>query len=353
MDREVKNASVRPIIFWEGLPVCGLLMKQVSDVFGENLVITATRSATTFQALESVLGRKIIWLDDADDIWKRKDEFGDRNLIIHTGWTHKGWLKYDQQMKKRFGAKTVIMVDNRFRKNLRQRIGAVYFRLCLKKYFDGAFVPGKEGRQLMRFLGMDSNRIYTGIYGAYEGIFKETNPIENRENEFLFVGQLIERKAVDVLIESFSKYRREGGKWDLRIIGDGPLENICKGDGIILEDFAQPDIVAQKMNQAKVLVLPSRDDNWGTVVCEAAACGMQIISTKTAGASADIIQNGKNGIVLDAINADELKKVFLYFENLSEDSLKEGSKISKDIASRYGSRAYYRSFMKIVADFFS
>jgi glycosyltransferase involved in cell wall biosynthesis len=176
-------------------------------------------------------------------------------------------------MKKHQNAKIVAMVDNRYRGNLRQYLGAIWFRLYLKKYFDAVLVPGKSGQKLMKFLGMDPSRIYTGLYGAYEGIFNETNPIEIRNKEFLFVGQLIERKSVDVLIDAFKAYRQAGGAWHLRLVGDGPLKDICTGDGIILESFTEPKEIARKMNQARVLVLVSRDDNWGTVVCEGAACG--------------------------------------------------------------------------------
>lgn len=221
--------KIKPIIFWEGFPVCGLLLKKVADELKENLIITATRPAVSFGNLENILGHKIIWLDDANDIWKRREEFNDRNLIIHTGWVHKGWRKYDAHMKKRTGAKTVAMVDNRFRGDLRQILGAVYFRLFFKKYFDATFVPGKSGRKLMKFLGMHSSRIYSPNYGAYEGIYKETKTITKREKEFLFVGQLINRKGVNVLLEAFDAYRRGGRVLDAPYARRRPIKEYVQG----------------------------------------------------------------------------------------------------------------------------
>jgi glycosyltransferase involved in cell wall biosynthesis len=345
---ETEKKEIKPIIFWEGFPACGLLVKKVADTFGDDIIILATRATVPFSGIEEKLGHRIIWIDDANDIGKRKEEFHDRNFIIHTGWRYRGWLKYDQKMKKYNNAKVVVAVDNRYRGDLRQYAGALWFRLCLKKYFDAALVPGKSGEKLMQFLGMDPSRIYTGLYGAYEGIFKETVPIEKRNKEFLFVGQLNERKSVDVLITAFKKYRQRGGTWNLRLIGDGPLKDICQGEGIIVEGFAQPDIIAQKMNNAKVFVLPSRDDNWGTVVCEAAACGMHVIAAKTVGASEDIIRKEINGTVINS--PAELEKIFSLFENMSEDMLKEGSKISKEIAGNYDSNAYWKTFLKMTEE---
>lgn len=345
-----ESTEIKPIIFWDGFPVCALLIKKVAEEFKEKLVVVATHPTVPFTGLEEIFGHKIIWLKDANDIWKRRKEFGDRNFVIHSAWAYPGWLRYGKEMRKRNGAKVIVAVDNRYRGDLRQKMGAIWFRFYLKKHFDAALVPGKSGQKLMKFLGMQPSRIYTGLYGAYEGIFKEIIPIEKRNKEFLFVGQLIPRKAVDVLVEAFTKYKEEGGAWNLRIVGSGPLQNICHGAGIIWEDFAQPEENAMKMNQAKVLVLPSRDDNWGTVVCEAAACGMHIIASPFAGASEDIIRENVNGIVLKELTVEALKNSFSYYENLPESSLIEGSKVSEEIAKQYSSASYLQAFAKMIKD---
>ena len=348
-EKDIKNI-IKPIIFWVGFPACGLLVKKVADEFKDELIIVATRPEVPFQGLEEYLGHKIIWFNNPNDIWEHREEFRDRNLVIHTGWRYEGWLKYDKFVKKKNNAKVIVSVDNRFRGDLRQMFGAIYFRLYLKRFFDAVLVPGKSGIKLMKFLGMDESKIYTGLYGAYEGIFQEVTPIENRNKEFLFIGQLIKRKSVDILIRAFKEYRKNGGSWNLRLVGNGPLGDICHGDGIILEDFAQPNEIAKKMNHAKALVLLSKDDNWGTVVCEAAACGMNILTTKTVGASEDIVREGINGTILNDITVSNIQKALFYFENLTEKILKDGSSVSKEIAKKYDSEAYFNSFMKMIVD---
>lgn len=344
------NTTIKPILFWEGFPACGLLLKRVTEQFKDNLIIVATKPLVPFQNLEELLGHNIIWLDDVNDIWDRKDEFSDRNFVVHTGWSHQGWLKYDNFVKEKNDAKVIVVVDNHFKKNLRQFLGAFYFRFKLNKYFDAAFVPGREGQKLMKYLGMPENRIYVGNYGAYEEIYKDTKPIGKRNDEFLYVGQLNTRKSVDILIDAFDRYRKSGGIWNLRILGDGPLRDICQGDGIIFEGFTQPHEVAKKMSESKVFLLISREDHWGTVVCEAAACGMNLITTKTVGATVDIVRNNINGIVLDDIKSECLVDVFKYYEQLEENILINGSKVSKGIAQGYDSYAYYTAFMKMIYD---
>ncbi len=348
MTEKEKNllGKVKPIIFWHGFPACGLLLRKIADELKKNVVICGTKMGTP-EEIENLLGHSIIWFDNPNDIWERRSEFSDRNLIIHSGWTFKGWRKYDRFMKKNFNAKVVVMTDNRYRGNLRQYIGAIWFRLFLKRPFDSAFVPGKEGWKLMKFLGLDASKIFTGLYGAYEGIYKEIVPIEKRKNEFLFVGQLIKRKSIDILIKAFCEYKRAGGNWNLKIIGDGPLKSICHGNGISREGFSQPRVIAAKMNEAKVLVLVSRNDNWGTVVCEAAACGMHLITSKNVGATADIVENGINGIIIKHIHENDLRNAFFAYENMSEDQFRQGSKISKIITNRYNSEAFFKTFLKI------
>jgi glycosyltransferase involved in cell wall biosynthesis len=351
MDNRGPN-NFKPIIFWEGFPVCALLLKKVADELGDNLVIVATKAKVPFWGIDKFLGHEIVWLDDPNDIWKRHNEFSDRNFVIHTGWTHRGWLCFDKYLRKLNQAKIVVAVDNRFRGDVRQILGAAYFRLVLKKNFDAAIVPGKSGKKLLKFLGMPEAKVYSPVYGAFEGIYNRKNEITDRRSEFLFVGQLIHRKGVDVLINAFNEYRKKGGTWDLRLCGDGPLRNICSGDGIVCEDFAQPNEVADKMNEAKVLVLPSRDDNWGTVVCEAAACGMHLLASKMVAASEDIIKDGKNGIILDGLSENAILNSFFYFEKLSQESLARGSELSVTIAKQYDSQAYFNAFHKMVKDLF-
>jgi glycosyltransferase involved in cell wall biosynthesis len=343
---------IRPIIFWEGFPVCGLLLKKVVKHFGNKLIIVATRPLVPFSELEVMLGHKIIWLDSADDIWERKEEFSDRNFILHTGWNHKGWLKYDKYIKNKNNAKVFVVVDNHFKKNLRQLVGALYFRLVLKKYFDGAFVPGREGQRLLKYFGMPEDKIYVGNYGAFEGIYKCKKPIDKRKKEFLYVGQLSHRKSVDILIDGFSHYKKNGGTWSLRIIGDGYLNSICTNvDGVIQEGFLQPNDIVDRMNDSKVFILISREDHWGTVVCEAAACGMNIITSKGVGSTVDIVRNNINGLVLDELDYHTLSNALFYYQSLNNELLSIGSSVSTGIAKGYDSTTYYSAINKMLHDF--
>ena len=350
MLKQESKILLRPLIFWEGFPACGLLLKKVADELGEDLVVVATKPAVPFLGLEEELGHKIIWLNEPNEIWSRRDEFSDRNFVLHTGWGHGDWLKFDRFLKKKNNVKIVLVSDNRFRNDFRQWLGAIYFRFFLRRYFDGAFTPGISGKKLLAFLGMPKDHIYSPNYGAYEGIFKSTRQINERRNEFLFVGQLIKRKSIDLVIQAFKEYKLEGGRWSLRISGDGPLAALCEGGAIFLEGFLQPNEVAERMNNAKAFIFPSRDDNWGTALCEAAACGMLLVSAKSTGASFDILTDEENGYLLEKITKEDIKRAMFRIERMSNEELASGSAESIRVAGRFDSGAYYEAFKKMQND---
>jgi glycosyltransferase involved in cell wall biosynthesis len=62
-------------------------------------------------------------------------------------------------------------------------------------------------------------------------------------------------------------------------------------------------------------VLPSRFDGWGAVVNEALMVGTPVICSDRCGAS-DVIENGRNGYVFEADNADALlQRLHCFFED--------------------------------------
>jgi glycosyltransferase involved in cell wall biosynthesis len=325
-------------------------MKGLADYFGYDLKILATKAQVPFGDIELMLGRKVHWLDDPNQIWEQRHQFADRNFIIHTNWSFPGWLKYDKWMKKR-GATIVVALDNTYNGSIRQWIGAIWFRFWLKRFFDAAFVPGRASYEYMLFLGMQPERIFTGYYGAYEGIYFPGKPINKRPNDFLFIGQLISRKGIDLLLDAYKEYRLKGGFYSLRIAGMGPFRNQCFGEGVIYEGHVQePEQVADLMRGARFLLVPSRKDHWATVVCEAMACGTPVIATKYVGSTSDLLIDGVNGILVDELSKPELVKALFLAEQFNPDELSRAEVISIESAKNYQSNAYKNAFKKMLLD---
>jgi glycosyltransferase involved in cell wall biosynthesis len=345
----MKNLQPKILFFWEGFPPCGLLLFEIKKLYGDNLTILATRANVNFPDFEILYpDLNIRWLDNPNQIWELKNLYSDYKIIIHTGWAHSGWLKYSKWMKRKISSKVFLTVDNIYNGTLRQYLGAIYFRFKLKNLYDGVFVPGWASVKYLRFLGMPINKIFCGYYGAFEEIYYSNISITERNKEFLFVGQLIFRKGLDKLINAFKLYRMNGGTWNLRISGSGPLENLCLGDGIIFDKFLSPIECASKMRNSRCLILPSKDEHWGTVVCEAAASGMLILLSTNVGSTYDLLRNGINGYSFEANSEIDLFKKLQLISNWNTSRALIGSNVSISISKAYDSKSFFNGFLSML-----
>jgi glycosyltransferase involved in cell wall biosynthesis len=125
---------------------------------------------------------------------------------------------------------------------------------------------------------------------------------------FLYVGRLIERKNIDVLIRAVRRLTDE--QIALVIAGTGEeqakLEALAQGDGrVIFAGRVAPNELPLYYALGDALVLPAREEPWGLVVNEAMACGLAVIAHRHCGAAVDLV-GCDNGVALDTFEVDEL-----------------------------------------------
>ncbi len=135
-------------------------------------------------------------------------------------------------------------------------------------------------------------------------------PATGEEFRYLFVGRLIERKGIDVLLEAFRQVR--GG--ELRIVGDGPLRELVESAAahdprIRLLGYRDGAALANAFREAHLLIVPSLYEPWGLVVHEGLAHGLPVVVTDQVGAGDDLIDSGTNGYVVRAGSAHALAEV--------------------------------------------
>jgi glycosyltransferase involved in cell wall biosynthesis len=140
----------------------------------------------------------------------------------------------------------------------------------------------------------------------------------------LFVGQLIERKGIFILLEAIEKLLETHQSFHLSIIGSGilkddiqqfikakNLQNVVELLGVI-----DSQNVHKYIAQADLLILPSVFDGWGIVVNEALQSGIPVLVSDQCGAK-ELINHGKNGVIFKANNLNDLKEKLTYFIELS------------------------------------
>ena len=137
---------------------------------------------------------------------------------------------------------------------------------------------------------------------------------EEDKVEVIFVGQIIHRKGIDLLIEAVNPLFDRYGGLALSIIGSGEMkpalveqvDSLGLSGRVSFEDAISPTQIPARVAAADLLVLPSRWDGWGVVVNEAFAVGVPVVASDRCGA-ADLIENGVNGYVFRSGHVAELR----------------------------------------------
>lgn len=121
---------------------------------------------------------------------------------------------------------------------------------------------------------------------------------------FLFCGQMIARKGLDLLLAAFTQLPSRarlllvGREAELpRLLGPLPAEVRAR---IEYAGFQPPEELARFFAQADVFVLPSRYDGWGVVVNQALGAGLPIICSDMVGAGHDLVTEDVNGHLFPA-----------------------------------------------------
>jgi glycosyltransferase involved in cell wall biosynthesis len=121
--------------------------------------------------------------------------------------------------------------------------------------------------------------------------------------DLIFVGQLITRKGVDLLLDALAS--RRGENWRLQVVGDGTSrsELLAQTRALGLESRVTftgnlpHEATRTRIRTADCLILPSRWDGWGAVVNEALQCGTYVLVSDVCGASATVVGSTARGRV--------------------------------------------------------
>jgi GalNAc-alpha-(1->4)-GalNAc-alpha-(1->3)-diNAcBac-PP-undecaprenol alpha-1,4-N-acetyl-D-galactosaminyltransferase len=151
----------------------------------------------------------------------------------------------------------------------------------------------------------------------------------NKENIILAVGRLDKQKGFDNLIKAYSKLKTD---WKLYIAGEGVerknLENLIKSfslkNRVIL--IGNQRNIFEWYAKATIFVLSSKKEGFPNVLLEAMAFGCAVISFDCPYGPGEIIENEKNGILVENQNIDKLA------ENLQRliDNKKLRGRLSKE-----------------------
>jgi glycosyltransferase involved in cell wall biosynthesis len=182
--------------------------------------------------------------------------------------------------------------------------------------------------------------------GIDTNIFKPLNI--PKKNQIIFVGRGTVPKGLDILLEAADYINA-----DLLIVTqkiDQHLLDIAKSKPNVRVKFhSTPQELVKLYSESKVFTLPSLDEEQPLTVMEAMACGLPVVVTKVA--AADLVINGRNGIVIERHEAYVLQQALEHMLS-SEDKIKQfGSINNRFIEKNYSinrvTKDYENLYLKI------
>jgi glycosyltransferase involved in cell wall biosynthesis len=195
--------------------------------------------------------------------------------------------------------------------HLKRVLGSHYILRLLKKV-DRLVATSKQSAVEARREGFLDQQIVMIPNGVDTGRFKFLDEYASSRSRIVCVGRLVKVKGIDILIEAFGQLKREGLCRRLDIVGGGPERTVLSEKAVNLgcdEDIrfhGEVGNVEDFFDNTCVFVQPSLAEGMSNVLLEAMACGLPVIATRT-GAATDIIQDGVNGLLVDADSAGQIR----------------------------------------------
>jgi glycosyltransferase involved in cell wall biosynthesis len=194
-------------------------------------------------------------------------------------------------------------------------------------------------------LGFDANTIYP--FGYFRSSQQSNSYRTNTTVELVFIGQLIRRKGIDILLKAMAPLWQTYPNVRLSVIGSGPergsilsqVQQDRVSARVLFEGPLPSSHIIKRLARASALVLPSRWDGWGLVVNEALSVGVPVIASDHCGA-ADLIVNGVNGYIFRSEDVCSLRTCLCAFLNAERKKMQDaayvtGSALTIPIMSQY------------------
>jgi len=179
----------------------------------------------------------------------------------------------------------------------------------------GALAIGDAARDDFRRWGIRDDRIRFLPYSVAPLVPVDAEGAPAPGPRFVQVGELCQRKGVDVLLRAFAGVRAAYPGAHLTLVGQGPQQadyqalarQLGIADDVEFAGAVPAPLVGRAIQRAHVLVLASRFDGWGVVLNEGASLGKALVATDMTGSAAHLIEPGRNGFRVPADDVTALQ----------------------------------------------
>lgn len=287
-------------------------------------------SANIFSDFDSVFLKKGV-IDEKKINWKilKYVNHKDSDLLIFTNYSY-----YTEMIGLIYAKikriKYCLMIDGGF-----ISYDESFFKRILKKFLiSGAILymsPSKETDNFLEFYGAKKEGIKRYPFTSLKDADILNKPISKYEKRklknqnaiyedkvILSIGQFIYRKGFDWMIETYKKLPSNIGVY---IVGGEPtkeylnLKKKYKMNNLHFIAFQNKEQIINWYRLADLFVLPTREDIWGLVINEAMSQGLPVITTDKCMAGLELIEDYKNGFIVDLLDYEKLYNKSIYLLN--------------------------------------
>ena len=171
----------------------------------------------------------------------------------------------------------------------------------------------------------------------------------------IYVGSLIKRKHLDVVIKAFLNTAGENDT--LTVVGGGPEEKNLKNlvselkadDRIIFSGRITREEVIKKMSESQVFTLISHGETYGMVYIEAMLQGCLTIASKGGGFDG-IIQDGVNGFICEPGDQECLENIYKKIIRMSSDERNKVGQAAIATALQYSEYDVAKRYLNDIFD---
>jgi glycosyltransferase involved in cell wall biosynthesis len=219
----------------------------------------------------------------------------------------------------------------------------------------GFLVPGRASAEYVRSLGVAGeiaiapNAVDPDIFGRRVEELRAGRDRLRAERglhrcTFLYVGRLDPEKDLETLFRALRDLPA-----DLAVIGGGTDEARLRGlapPSVRFVGRLERDELPAWYAAADAFVLPSRSEQWGMVLNEAALAGLPLVATDAAGAAHELIEDGVNGFRVPA--GDEAALAAALERLVRDDAFRaEAGERSREIGRRFTPEAWAEAVVGI------
>lgn len=176
--------------------------------------------------------------------------------------------------------------------------------------------------------------------------------VRRNPNLLLFVGRIVKKKGVDILVDAFNHLQAKYRELELWVVGDGDellnISNSNRNRRIKFWGFATDPIqMAKFYKSSTIFIAPSRYEPFGKVAIEAMSYGCVVVASNVGGLN-EVVKDGENGLLFET---EEINSLVGILEKVLNDKGLQKTLVQnayKDLEKRFTEKVFIDKYELVI-----